>query len=109
MKKETIFALTELIQNNSLKKNNNPIINITQNEHFYNIYIYLRDLKKDEICLKYINNFLIMNFSLKTLNDELLTYKRSFYLKDIDIDKSKNIASANLVYLKVPKIVTSQF
>lgn len=99
----------DLMNSNSLKENsnNNPIINITENKNYYSIFISLNEFKKEEILLKYINNFLILNLNLRNKNNKSLKYKRLFYLKDIDICNITNKISANLIYLKVPKIVNS--
>ncbi|GAB6168769.1 hypothetical protein JCM1393_12290 [Clostridium carnis] len=97
-----------VLENNSLNSNQTPIFNITQNNNFYDVYISLRGLSKDEILVKYINNFLIFNLSLKNKNNNSIKYKRSFYLKNIDIDKIENIICANLIYLKIPKIINSK-
>ncbi|ATD56119.1 hypothetical protein [Clostridium chauvoei] len=95
--------ISDLIDDNSL--NTNPIINITQNKNYYDILISLNGLKKENLLLNYINNFLILNLNLKSKNNKSLQYKRLFYLKNIDICNITNKVSANLIYLKVPKLI----
>ena len=36
-----------------------PIIQVIDKKNFYDIYIFLQGLTKEEIILKYINNFLM--------------------------------------------------
>lgn len=92
-----------LLDFNKLNENINPIINIIDKNKFYDIYIFLQDLTKEEILIKYVNNFLILNLSLKNKENSLYKFKRIFYLKNVDIDKTQNSVHANLVYIKVPK------
>ena len=92
-----------LLDFNKLNENINPIINIIDKNKFYDIYIFLQDLTKEEILIKYVNNFLILNLSLKNKENSLYKFKRIFYLKNVDIDKIQNSVHANLVYIKVPK------
>lgn len=95
--KENLLDLTKL------NKNKNPIINIVDKDKFYDIYIFLQDLTKEEILIKYVNNFLILNLSLKNKENLLYKFKRIFYLKNVDIDRVQNSVHANLVYIKIPK------
>lgn len=92
-----------LIAVDSSTENTKPIIKIIDKDNFYDIYILLKDLTKDELILKYINNFLILNLSLKNKHNDLLKFKRIFYLNKVNIDKIQNSVQANLVYLKIPK------
>lgn len=85
------------------KLNKNPIINIVDKDKFYDIYIFLQDLTKEEILIKYVNNFLVLNLSLKNKENLLYKFKRIFYLKNVDIDRVQNSVHANLVYIKIPK------
>ena len=41
-----------LLDLNKLNKNKNPIINIIDKDKFYDIYIFLQDLTKEEILIK---------------------------------------------------------
>lgn len=93
----------DLIKINSFNENTKPIIKVIDRDSFYDIYIFLRDLTKDEIILKYINNFLILNLSLKNKYNDLVNFKRILYLNKINIDKIQNSVQANLIYLKIPK------
>ncbi|MBS5939928.1 Hsp20/alpha crystallin family protein [Clostridium sp.] len=92
-----------LLDLNKLNKNKNPIINIVDKDNFYDIYIFLQDLTKEEILIKYVNNFLVLNLSLKSKENLLYKFKRIFYLKNVDIDRVQNSVHANLVYIKIPK------
>lgn len=93
----------DLIKIDSLNENTKPIIRVIDKDSFYDIYIFLKDLTKDEIILKYINNFLILNLSLKNKYNDLLKFKRVLYLNKVNIDKIQNSVQANLIYLKIPK------
>ncbi|WP_291651553.1 hypothetical protein [Clostridium sp.] len=84
-------------------ENTKPIIKVINRDKFYDIYILLRGLSKEEILIKYVNNFLILNLSLKNKYNNKVNLKRLFYLKNVDIDKTENIACANLIYFKIPK------
>ena len=92
-----------LLDLNKLNKNKNPIINIIDKDKFYDIYIFLQDLTKEEILIKYVNNLLVLNLSLKNKENLLYRFKRIFYLKNVDIDRVQNSVHANLVYIKIPK------
>lgn len=92
-----------LLNLNKLNENKNPIINIVDKDKFYDIYIFLQDLTKEEILIKYVNNFLVLNLSLKNKENLLYKFKRIFYLKNVDIDRIQNSVHANLVYIKIPK------
>ena len=92
-----------LLDLNKLNKNKNPIINIIDKDKFYDIYIFLQDLTKEEILIKYVNNFLVLNLSLKNKENLLYRFKRIYYLKNVDIDRVQNSVHANLVYIKIPK------
>lgn len=92
-----------LLDLNKLNKIKNPIINIVDKDKFYDIYIFLQDLTKEEILIKYVNNFLVLNLSLKNNENLLYKFKRIFYLKNVDIDRVQNSVHANLVYIKIPK------
>ena len=61
-----------IIEIDKNKENINPIVKVINKDSFYDIYIYLQDLTKEEIILKYINNFLILNLSLKNNKNDLL-------------------------------------
>ena len=80
-----------------------PIIQVIDKKNFYDIYIFLQGLTKEEIILKYINNFLILNLSLKNKNNNLFKFKRLLYLNKIDIDTIQNSVQANYIYLKISK------
>lgn len=92
-----------LLDLNKLNKNKNPIINIVDRNKFYDIYIFLQDFTKEQILIKYVNNFLVLNLSLKNKENLLYKFKRIFYLKNVDIDRIQNSVHANLVYIKIPK------
>lgn len=81
----------------------NVLVNILDNPSKYTISIYLRGLSKDCITLSYINNFLVIDFKFKGSEFSSLNYKRTFYLKDIDITKVQNLCSQNLIYITLPK------
>lgn len=93
--------IIEITQN---EKYLNPIIKVIDKDSFYDIYIYIQNLTKEEIILKYINNFLILNLSLKNKKNDLLKFKRILYLNKVDIDTIQNSVQANYVYLKILKI-----
>lgn len=95
--------INNLLEFNPSKENIKPIIKVVNRDKFYDIYILLRGLTKEEILIKYINNFLILNLSLKNKYNNKVNFKRSFYLKNVDINNTKNIACANLIYFKIPK------
>ena len=96
-----------IIEINKDEKNINPIIKVIDKDRFYDIYIYFKNLTKDEIVLKYINNFLILNLSLKNSKNDLLKFKRILYLNKINIDTIQNSVQANFIYLKIFKIKNS--
>lgn len=93
-----------IIELNQNKEDFNPIIKVIDKDSFYDIYIYFKDFTKEEILLKYINNFLILNLSLKNNKNNLLKFKRILYLNKVNIDTIQNSVQANYVYLKVFKI-----
>lgn len=95
--------INNIIELEPLTKNLNPIIKIIDKKSFYDIYILLKDLSKEDITLKYINNFLILNLSLKNKNNDLLKFKRILYLNKINIDTIQNSVQANYIYLKIHK------
>lgn len=92
-----------IIEINQNEKNLNPIIKVIDKDSFYDIYIYLQNLTKEEIILKYINNFLVLNLSLKNNKNDLFKFKRILYLNKVDIDTIQNSVQANYVYLKIFK------
>ncbi|MDV4150803.1 hypothetical protein R0131_08150 [Clostridium sp. AL.422] len=92
-----------IIEFKSFKKNKDPIIKVIDKNSFYDIYIFLQDLTKEEIILKYINNFLILNLSLKNKYNDLFKFKRILYLNKVDIDTLQNSVQANYIYLKILK------
>lgn len=93
-----------IIEINQNKKNINPIINVIDRDSFYDIYIHLENFTKEEIILKSINNFLILNLSLKNNKNDLFKFKRILYLNKVDINSIQNSVQANYVYLKILKI-----
>lgn len=109
--KNKFSLLKKLPSNNKINFNNkidlnikdNVLINISDNPLQYTISIYLRGLHKDTIVLSYVNNFLIMDFTFKNNTYSSLTYKRTLYLKDIDITKIRNICPSGLIYITLPK------
>lgn len=92
-----------LIEIESFKENIKPIITVIDRDKFYDIYIFLQGLTKEEIILKYINNFLILNLSLKNENDNSLNFRRILYLNKINIDTIQNSVQANFIYFKIDK------
>ncbi|MDU5107326.1 hypothetical protein [Clostridium sp.] len=92
-----------LIEIKSIIKPKTPIIKIIDKNNFYDIYIFLQDLTKEEIIIKSINNFLILNLSLKNKFNDLLNFKRMLYLNKVDINTIENSVQANYIYLKVLK------
>ncbi len=92
-----------IIEIRPFKKSKNPIIKVIDKKSFYNIYIFLQDLTKEEIIVKHINSFLILNLSLKNKYNDLLNFKRMFYLNKVDIDTIENSVQANYIYLKILK------
>ncbi|MGL5086023.1 MAG: Hsp20/alpha crystallin family protein, partial [Clostridium sp.] len=76
---------------------------VLDNQSTYTLSIYLKDLYKDNIVLSYINNFLIIDFTLKETNNSSFNYKRTLYLKDIDITKIKNLCVDSVIYITLPK------
>lgn len=91
------------INKNTLILKNNILISIIDNQFKYTISIYLKGLYKDSIVLSYINNFLIIDFKFKGSSYSSLNYKRTFYLKDIDITKTQNLCSSGVIYITLPK------
>lgn len=96
--------IDNLLELNPLEANIKPIIKLVNEDKFYDIYISLRGLTKEEILIKYVNNFLMLNLSLRNKYNTKVNFKRAFYLKNVDIDKTKNITCANLIYFNIPKI-----
>ncbi len=95
--------INNLLEFNPLTEDTKPIIKLINKDKFYDIYIFLRGLTKEEILIKYINNFLILNLSLKNKYNNKVNFKRSLYLKNVDINRTENIVYANLIYFKIPK------
>lgn len=95
--------IDNLLEFNPLIEDTKPIIKLINKDKFYDIYISLRGLTKEEILIKYVNNFLILNLSLKNKHNNKMNFKRAFYLKDVDINRAENIVCANLIYFKIPK------
>ena len=83
--------INNLLEFNPSKENIKPIIKVVNRDKFYDIYILLRGLTKEEILIKYINNFLILNLSLKNKYNNKVNFN------------TENIACANLIYFKIPK------
>lgn len=81
----------------------NVLVNILDNPSKYTISIKLKGLSKDTIILSYINNFLVIDFKFKGSEFSSLNYKRTFYLKDIDITKIQKEWSASSIYITLPK------
>lgn len=94
--------LTQLVSNSSIVKDN-ILVNILDNPSKYTISIYLNGLCKDSITLSYINNFLVIDFKFKDSEFSSLNYKRTFYLKNIDLNKTHNFCSQGLIYITLPK------
>ncbi|MEG1483642.1 Hsp20/alpha crystallin family protein [Clostridium sp.] len=94
--------LNKLVLNPEIIKDN-VSVNILDNPSKYTISIYLGDLCKDSIILSYINNFLVIDFKFKGSQFSSLNYKRTFYLKDIDITKIQNIYAQGLIHITLPK------
>ena len=92
-----------IIEINSINKSKNPIIKVIDKKNFYDIYIFLQDLTKEEIIVKHINNFLILNLSLRNKYNNLLSFKRMFYLNEVDINTLENSVQANYIYLQILK------
>ncbi|MBQ6820394.1 MAG: hypothetical protein IJO26_03750 [Clostridium sp.] len=82
----------------------NPTIKVFNNKTFYDIHIFLDGLTKDNITLKYINNFLILNLTLKNKYNDVLNFKRMLYINNIDINTIQNYVQANCIFLKINKI-----
>lgn len=103
------FSLIKKSSDSNLSNKNNPnlkdnvLVDISDNPSKYTISIYLKDLYKDSVILSYINNFLIIDFKFKNNESSSLNYKRTFYLKDIDITKTENLCSEKLIYITLPK------
>lgn len=95
--------LDNIIEIKSFEKSKKPIIKVIDKKNFYDIYIFLQDLTKEEIIIKYINNFLILNLSLKNKYNDLLNFKRMLYLNKVDINTMENSVQANYIYLKLLK------
>lgn len=91
------------LDQNTLDIKDNVLVNILDNPSKYTISIYLRGLYKDSVVLSYINNFLVIDFTFKNSKCSSLKYKRTFYLKDIDITQTQNICSPHLIYITLPK------
>lgn len=82
-----------------------PFIKLIKINENYNVYIFLKGLVKKQIKIRYIDNFCIVNMNLKNLNTNTKKeFKRSFYLKNLDIDNIKIINSSNVIFLKIPVI-----
>ncbi len=92
-----------IIEMKSINKSTNPIIKIIDKENFYDIHIFLQNLIKEEIIIKYINKFLILHLSLKNINNDPLKFKKMIYLNKIDINTIENFVQANYIYLKINK------
>ncbi|ASW44394.1 hypothetical protein [Clostridium isatidis] len=95
--------INSLLDTNSIKKNKFPIIKLVQTPNYYYIYIFLNGLIKKHISLRYINNFLILNLSLVCTNNNIISeYKRTIYLKNLDIKNIENTNKNNLIKYKIP-------
>ncbi|MBB6625382.1 Hsp20/alpha crystallin family protein [Clostridium gasigenes] len=91
------------LNQNTLDIKDNVLVNILDNPYKYTISIYLQGLHKDSIVLSYLNNFLVIDFTFKGNKYSSLKYKRTFYLKDIDITQTQNICFPHLIYITLPK------
>ena len=94
---------SNIIEMDLISKSTNPIIKIIDKESFYDIHIFLQNLIKEEIIIKYINNFLVLHLSLKNKNNDPLKFKKMIYLNKIDINTIENFVQANYIYLKINK------
>ena len=92
-----------LLENRLTEEKITPIIKLEKIETNYIIYIFLLGLIKKEITIKYISNFLIINMNLKSSQTNIQKeFKRSFYLKNLNIDNIKVSTSTNVISLKIP-------
>ena len=88
---------------NRLSEEITPVIKLEKTDKNYIIYIFLLGLIKKEITIKYISNFLIINMNLKSSQTNIQKeFKRSFYLKNLNIDNIKVSTSTNVISLKIP-------
>jgi len=95
--------INSLLDPLSTKKNKTPIVNLVQTSNYYYIYIFLNGLMKKHISLRYVNNFLILNLSLVCTNNNILSeYKRTIYLKNLDILNVQDTVKSNLIKYKIP-------
>lgn len=82
-----------------------PSIKLIKINENYNMYIFLKGLIKKQIKIRYIDNFCVVNMNLKNLNTNTKKeFKRSFYLKNLDIDNIKIVTSNNVIFIKIPVI-----
>lgn len=101
--KNTENKINSLLNTIPSENNKAPIINLVQTPNYYYIYIFLNGLIKDHISLKYINNFLILNLSLVSTNNNIISkHKRTIYLKNLDIHNLENTVKPNLIKYKIP-------
>ena len=92
-----------LLENRLHKKKITPVIKLEKTDKNYIIYIFLLGLIKKEITIKYISNFLIINMNLKNSQTNVQNeFKRSFYLKNLNINNIKISTSTNVISLKIP-------
>ena len=80
-----------------------PFIKLIKTSENYNMYIFLKGLVKKQIKIRYIDSFCIVNMYLKDLNtNNNKDFKRSIYLKNLDINNMKIVTSNNVIFLKIP-------
>lgn len=93
----------DLLENKLSEEKVTPVIKLEKIEKNYIAYIFLLGLIKKEIRVKYINNFLIINMNLISSKTNIQKeFKRSFYLKNLNIDNMKVSTSTNVISLKIP-------
>lgn len=92
-----------LLENSLSEEKATPVIRLEKIERNYIIYIFLLGLIKKEITIKYISNFLIINMNLKIPQTNVKKeFRRSFYLKNLNIDNIRISTSTNIISLKIP-------
>jgi cell division FtsZ-interacting protein ZapD len=101
--RDTEEKINALLESRPLTEKINPIVNLVQTSNYYYIYIFLNGLIKKHISFRYVNNFLILNLSLVcTYNNKISEYKRTLYVKNLDIKNIQNTINSNMLKYKIP-------
>lgn len=98
--KKEISISSSLLQ--EIKPLTSPFINIFEDDSFLNVNILFYELKRRDVYIDYINNFLILKLSFYTFPTEISTLKRIFYYKNLDFYNYVSEKKSDMIFLKIP-------